>query len=122
MLLRAAMMLNGGRYWRSVERMASRPAATQQSVLRRLVVANRDTRFGTEHRFAGVYAHADLVKQVPVQDYETLRPYIEDQRCTGAAALTAEPPLFYAQTSGTTGKPKVIPITASILAITRDEQ
>ena len=59
---------------------------------------------------------------MPVQDYETLRPYVEDQRLTGAPALTAESPLFYAQTSGTTGKPKYIPITPSVLAMHRAEQ
>lgn len=122
MFLRAGMALYRDRYWRPVNRMASRPAAAQQNVLRRLLVANRDTRFGVEHGFADIHDHAGLVKQVPVQDYEMLRPYVEDQRRTGVAALTAESPLFYAQTSGTTGKPKLIPITSSMLAINRDEQ
>jgi hypothetical protein len=122
MLLRAGMALHCRRYWRPVERMAARPAATQQGVLRRLVVANRGTRFGIEHGFADIHSHADLVKRVPVQDYEMLRPYVDDQRWTGAPALTAESPLFYAQTSGTTGKPKLIPITSSMLSINRDEQ
>ena len=45
MLLRAGMALYRSRYWRPVERMASRPAATQQNVLRRLLAANRGTRF-----------------------------------------------------------------------------
>jgi GH3 auxin-responsive promoter len=122
MLFRAGMALYQGRYWRPVERMASQPGPTQQNVLRRLLAANCGTRFGIEHRFADIHDHADLVKRIPVQEYEMLRPYIEDQRRTGAAALTAEPPLFYAQTSGTTGKPKLIPITSSMLKINRDEQ
>ena len=57
-----------------------------------------------------------------MQDYEALRPYIDDQRRTGAPALTAEATLFYARTSGTTGKPKHIPITPSVLAMQRAEQ
>jgi hypothetical protein len=122
MLLRAGMALYYSRYWRSVEPLTSRPAAAQQEVLRRLVAANRSTRFGLEHGFAEIRDHARFVEQVPVQDYEMLRPYIEDQRCTGGLALTAEPPLFYAQTSGTTGKPKFIPITSSMMAINKDEQ
>jgi hypothetical protein len=122
MLLRAGMALYYSRYWRSIEPLTSQPAAAQQEVLRRLVVANRSTRFGIEHGFADIRDHARFLKQVPVQDYEMLRPYIDDQRCTGVAALTAESPLFYAQTSGTTGKPKLIPITSSMLAINRDEQ
>jgi hypothetical protein len=57
-----------------------------------------------------------------VQDYEALRPYIDDQRRTGAQALTAESPVFYAQTSGSTGTPKYIPITPSGLEMHRAEQ
>ena len=122
MLLRAAMALYYTRYWRPVERMASRPEATQQNVLRRLLLANRATRFGVEHGFTDIHDHAAFVNRVPVQDYELLRPYIDDQRRSGVPALTAESPEFYAQTSGTTGKPKFIPITPSMLAINRDEQ
>ena len=59
---------------------------------------------------------------MPVQEYDTLRPYIERQRCTGAAALTAEAPVFYAQTSGSTGTPKYIPIPPSTLRTHRAEQ
>jgi hypothetical protein len=57
-----------------------------------------------------------------VQDYEMLRPYVDDQRLTGMPALTAEAPTFYAQTSGTTSKPKHIPVTPTMLALHRDEQ
>ncbi len=102
--------------------MAHRPDEAQQSVLRRLLFANRGTRFGIEHGFAEIRNHAQFQGRVPVQHYEMLRPYIDEQRCTGARALTAEAPLFYAQTSGTTGKPKHIPITPSTLAMHRTEQ
>ena len=47
---------------------------------------------------------------MPVQTYETLRPYIEDQERTGEPALNAERPLMYARTSGTTGQAKLIPV------------
>jgi acyl-coenzyme A synthetase/AMP-(fatty) acid ligase len=110
------------RHWRPVERAARRPDAAQQDVLRRLVTANRDTRFGAEHGFAAIRTHADLQARVPVQEYETLRPYVDEQRRTGTPALTAEAPLFYAQTSGTTGAPKYIPIPPTVLAMHRDEQ
>jgi hypothetical protein len=114
--------LNDVKSWQAVERMAARPAEAQHDVLLRLLAANRDTRFGAGHGFADIRDHAQYVERVPVQDYETLRPYVEEQRQTAVPALTAEPPLFYAQTSGTTGKPKLIPITASMMTIQRDEQ
>ena len=91
-------------------------------MLARLVGANRDTRFGREHGFADIRDHHAFQARVPVQDYETLRPYIDEQRETGTPALTAEQPAFYAQTSGTTSKPKHIPVTPSMLAMHRQEQ
>lgn len=120
--LRARMQYCQIRHWWPLERAANRPVATQEQVLRRLLDRNRDTRFGTEHAFAGIRGVSGYREQVPVQRYETLVPYIEDQRRTGAAALTAEPPVFYAQTSGTTGSPKYLPVTATTLAMHRAEQ
>ena len=40
--------------------------------------------FGVEHRFADMRTPEQFRERVPVQDYETLRGYIERQRCTGA--------------------------------------
>jgi hypothetical protein len=121
-LLRAGMLYSRLRHWRPLERLAHRPDDAQREVLRRIVDANRDTRFGREHGFDSIRDPRDLQARVPVQEFETLRPYIDAQRTTGTPALTAEPPVFYAQTSGTTSKPKHIPVTPSMLAMHRDEQ
>jgi hypothetical protein len=109
-------------YWRPLERMTRQPGAAQEEALRRLLSANRDTRFGIEHGFAEIQNAAEFQQRVPVQDYEKLRPYIDDQRHSGALALTTETPLFYSQTSGSTGKPKYIPITPRTLEMHRVEQ
>lgn len=120
--LQARMQYCRIRHWWPVKHAAGRPAAAQENVLRLLLHKNRDTRFGAEHAFSRLRRPAAYREQVPVQRYETLAPYIEDQRRTGATALTAEPPVFYAQTSGTTGSPKFLPVTASTLAMHRAEQ
>jgi hypothetical protein len=120
--LHAGMLVYAARFWRPVERLATRPDAAQRDVLGRLLFVNRDTRFGKEHGFADIGDPLGFRERVPVQDYETLRPYIDEQRRTGAPALTAESPVFYAQTSGSTGKPKYIPVTPSALATQRAEQ
>ena len=122
LLLRAGMQFYRERYWRPVERAADRPGEAQREMLGQLLLANRDTRFGTTHGFADIASPRQFRERVPVQDYEMLRPYIEEQRRTGAPALTAEAPLFYAQTSGSTGTPKYIPITPTLLATQRAEQ
>src|SRR5688572_17760505 len=100
------MAAYAARYWFPVTRCAERPERTQAKVLRNILARHRTTEFGLEHRFRDVRTPDQFRKQVPVQDYETLRSYIERQRCTGVAALTVDAPLFYAQTSGSTGKPK----------------
>jgi hypothetical protein len=121
-LLMQAGMLPGRHHWSRVERLAADPDAAQHDVLMRLLEANRNTRFGTKHGFAAIRDVRDFRARVPVQDYETLRPYIDDQRRAGVPALTAEQPIFYAQTSGSTGKPKYVPVTPSMMAMQRSEQ
>lgn len=116
------MLYSQLRHWRPVERLTYTPDQAQRDVLSRIIAANRNSRFGREHGFESARGPREFQRQVPVQEYETLRPYIEDQRRTGAPALTSEAPSFYAQTSGTTSKPKHIPITPSMLTMHRQEQ
>ena len=97
-------------HWRPFVDAARHPADTQTRLLRRLLHRNRETRFGREHGFAGLGSYRDFADAVPVQTYETLRPYIEDQERTGEPALNTERPVMYARTSGTTGQAKLIPI------------
>ena len=97
-------------HWRPFVRAAKRPSHAQTRLLLKLLRRNRDTRFGREHSFATIKSYAEYTEAVPVQTYETLRPYIEDQERTGRPALNAERPIMYARTSGTTGEAKLIPI------------
>ena len=122
LLLRAGMQFYRERYWRPLKRAAARPGDAQRETLQRLLRSNRETRFAVAHGFADIATPRQFHERVPVQHYETLRPYVEDQRRTGAKALTAEDPLFYAQTSGSTGTPKYIPVTPTLLATQRAQQ
>ena len=109
-------------YWRPVTRRTVTPDRTQRKVLAALLARNRDTRFGRQHGFQDIRDPVEFRERVPVQHYELLRPYIDEQRRTGAPALTMEAPLFFAQTSGSTGVPKYIPITPTMLAFHKQEQ
>ena len=106
----ARMQLLRWTHWKPFVTAAKDPVDAQREVLRRLLRRNRNTRFGREHAFAEINSYADFAAAVPVQTYETLRPYIEDQERTGEPALTAERPIMYARTSGTTGQAKLIPV------------
>jgi hypothetical protein len=116
------MLAYAARYWLPLRHLAGRPDRAQHHALRRILQANRATEFGVHHGFGDIRSPGDYRRRVPIQNYETLSPSIERQRATGAPVLTAEAPLFYAQTSGSTGAPKYIPIPPSALAMHRAEQ
>ena len=108
--------------WRAVERASRHPDRTQAELLAAILNKNAPTRFGVEHGFDRVRGLAEFRSAVPVQTYETLRPYVDDQDESGRPALTVEAPVMYARTSGTTGQPKDVPITPSGVRRLRDTQ
>ncbi|MEQ1759370.1 MAG: GH3 auxin-responsive promoter family protein [Vicinamibacterales bacterium] len=122
LLLAGAMAVNGVRYWRPLAAQLRDPAAAQAAALQRILGANASTAFGRQHGFASASTPDAYRARTPIQDYETLRPWVESQRTTGAQALTVEAPLFYAQTSGSTGAPKYIPVTPTALKGYKSEQ
>jgi hypothetical protein len=97
---------------RAFEAATGDPEQAQARVLRALLRDNADTVFGREHGFATIGSAAEYARQVPIRDYEALRPYIDRIMAGEAAVLTAEAPFMFATTSGTTGEPKFIPVTA----------
>ncbi len=87
------------------------PRSTQTELLLGVVRKNADTEYGRRHGFAAINSIADFQKQVPVITYADIERDME--RVVGGEKniFTAEDPVMFAQTSGTTGKPKFIPVT-----------
>jgi sterol desaturase/sphingolipid hydroxylase (fatty acid hydroxylase superfamily) len=102
-----------------IARMTRDPMKVQRALLSRIVHANRRTTFGERHGFREIASIGDYAQRVPVHEYEALRPYIDAEIERGERALTAEPPVCYARTSGTTGRPKDVPLNAAHLAALR---
>ena len=93
------------------QKWAQQPEQTQQKVFKELIAAARATAFGQDHHFEQIKTYEDFAQNVPVRDYEALRPYI-DQTVSGKANITwPGKPLYYAKTSGTTSGAKYIPIS-----------
>lgn len=87
------------------------PEAAQKRVFEQLIAQARITVFGQDHQFDQIKTYADFAQQVPVRDYEALRPYI-DQIVAGQENITwPGKPLYFAKTSGTTSGAKYIPLT-----------
>jgi hypothetical protein len=111
----ARMRLLRWTHWKRFVTAATYPGDTQSRLLQRVLDRNRDTRFGREHGFDRIKGYADFAQAIPVQTYETLRPYIEEQERTGEPSLSAERPVMYARTSGTTGQAKLLPVLPSTI-------
>ena len=93
------------------ERAVADVRASQEALLGRMMERNRNTEYGRTYGFAAIDSLAEYARRVPVVDYEDLRPWIDRETRGEKNILTAEDPVLFAQTSGTTGKPKFIPVT-----------
>jgi hypothetical protein len=85
--------------------------ALQQKTFSTLINDAKNTAFGTDHRFGEIISYEDFKKNVPVRDYEELRPYIERVTHGEANVLWPGKPAYLAKTSGTTSGVKYIPIS-----------
>jgi hypothetical protein len=121
-LLGLALFIARFCYRRPLERATRQPQSTQARALSKIVQENRDTVFGKQHNFTDIEDHEAYKRNVPIREYEDLRPYIDQQLYEGSPALTADMPIMYAQTSGTTGKPKYVPVLEKTLTQYTQEQ
>ena len=102
--------------WNPFIRKTHHPQIIQDKLLQKIIDKNKDTRFGRAHDFASIDSYQSFCQAVPVHTYEDLRTYIESQENEKEPGLNAEQPVMYSQTSGTTGKPKYIPVLPSTLS------
>ena len=90
---------------------AKNPIETQQKTFENLLRQAKNTTFGKDHDFATIKNFADFAKNVPVRDYEGLKPYMDQVVAGRKNVLWPGQPLYFAKTSGTTSGSKYIPLT-----------
>lgn len=90
---------------------ANNPIGTQQVVFEQLIKEAQQTQFGKDHHFDQIKSTTDFAKQVPIRDYEDLKPYVEKVVKGEENVLWKGKPLYFAKTSGTTSGAKYIPLT-----------
>jgi hypothetical protein len=108
--LHAHMVMCRHRWWKPFMDQLHQPQVVQDSVLKRILQAQASTVFGRTHRFHLLRGYQEFRLEVPIHTYEDFRLDIEDQEAREEARLNREQPQTYALTSGTTGKPKLIPV------------
>ena len=89
----------------------SNPLETQAKTFNKLLLKGTNTEFGRDHNFSTIKNYEDFKNQVPIRDYEGLKPYVDKVVKGEKNILWPGQPLYFAKTSGTTSGAKYIPIT-----------
>ena len=89
----------------------SNPLETQAKTFNKLLLKGTDTEFGRDHNFSIIKNYEDFKNQVPIRDYEGLKPYVDKVVKGEKNILWPGHPLYFAKTSGTTSGAKYIPNT-----------
>ncbi|MDT0642165.1 GH3 auxin-responsive promoter family protein [Zunongwangia sp. F363] len=96
---------------RKIKQWSSNPEDTQMKVFQQIIAKGKYTSFGKNHNFPRIKTYREFADNVPIRDYEELKPYVERMLAGEESVLWPGRPLYYAKTSGTTSGVKYIPIT-----------
>ena len=90
---------------------SNNPIKTQEKVMKKLISRAKNTKFGKDHDFKNILNYSDFSKNIPVRDYEDIKPYVQQIIDGENNVLWPKKPIYFAKTSGTTSGEKYIPIT-----------
>lgn len=99
-----------------IELFMKYPYEVQNDVLEKLLTAGTQTEFGRTHLFDQIKTYEDFTTQVPLNDYESLKPYIIRSMENEQGLLWNQEVKWFAKSSGTTSdRSKFIPVTKDSL-------
>lgn len=103
---------NKAKYSQYQRKLADAPRISEQRLLE-LLRRTEDTRFGRDFHLAGIDSISAFRQRLPICDFSDMLPYVEAVANGDKSALfpASERIMGFSCTSGTTGKPKMLPIT-----------
>ncbi len=88
----------------------------QKNILLKLIKQSKETIWGKKHHYSSIHDIKSFQERVPIQDYETLKPYIHQLMKGEENVLWNTPINWFAKSSGTTNdKSKFIPVSKESL-------
>lgn len=111
------LAIRARRLAQSFLRQAASADQVQRELLLTRIARHAESQFGRDHHFHEIRTPADFRRRVPIRGYEGHEPYIERVRNGDLGALfgSGTEVLMFALTSGTTNRPKTIPVTRESL-------
>jgi hypothetical protein len=98
--------------WSSIDNYLLNPYTTQVKVFNSLIHDGQFTAFGKKYGFRHINSIPEYKKQVPLHEYDDLKPYIEQMMRGEQNILWNSPVSWFAKSSGTTSeKSKFIPVS-----------
>ncbi len=92
------------------------PIDTQKQVFNQLIGTAQFTDYGKKYQFEKIDSISEFKKHVPVNDYDSLKPYIQSIMEGKQNVLWPSPITWFAKSSGTTSdKSKFIPVSKEAL-------
>lgn len=106
------LILRGNKHVAELLSNCRNATSLSKSFLMKLISDNKDTEYGRKYHFDQIKSVEDFKRLVPLTTYDDYAPYIERMVEKGEKNLiTAYPVVQYAETSGSVGVPKKIPVT-----------
>lgn len=103
---------------KEILRNCARANSLSRELLMKIVQDNKDTEYGKLYHFDQVRSIDDYKQLVPFSTYDNYAPYIERMVNNGEKNLiTSYPIVQYAETSGSIGVPKKIPVSKQTMEI-----
>jgi hypothetical protein len=87
------------------------PLKSQKKILKKIIKRNKNTEYGKKYSFSKIKTIEDFQKQVPIIKYNDIIEDIEEIKKGKQNILTKDKVIYFASTSGTTSKIKLIPVT-----------
>jgi hypothetical protein len=95
-----------------IEHFMSHPVEVQNNILMKLLDEAKDTEWGKKYGFGSIKNYRDFASQVPIQEYDDLKPYVERLIRGENNILWPTEIKWFAKSSGTTSdKSKFIPLS-----------
>lgn len=110
-LLSSIIRANGAMDQLAFARDARHPVRVQKEFLLRLIKNNKNTQYGEKYSFSSISSEKDFRSSLPMVEYSDIEPYIDQIKMGTRNVLTSEPVSLFNMTSGTTARPKYIPLT-----------
>ena len=103
--------------WAKVDYYTSRPMETQERILKSILKKNKDTEYGKKIGFDGITSIKEYQEKVPFSNYDTYSDYVDRMVAGEKNLMMKAHNIRYCSSSGSVGKPKILPRSATDLWI-----